>query len=150
MDRAMVVTRDQPEFGCFPMTGTDAYLVLPLQSEDKLAGALMLAWNAARELNKTEEDLASSFGKALAATMREVEVLRERLRTARQENALLEKKLEERKFMERAKGLLQAHYNWKEENAYYHLRRLSRQQRIPMAVVSQRVIEMIGSKEQEV
>jgi hypothetical protein len=149
MERATVVKKEEPEFGCFPMMGTDAMLVLPLQSEDKLAGALMVAWKAARVLSDAETEMASGFGKALAATLREVEVLRDQLREAREENVILERKLAERKLIERAKGLLQAHNRWREEDAYDHLRRTSRQQRLPMALVAQRIIEMIRVKEEQ-
>jgi AmiR/NasT family two-component response regulator len=51
--------------------------------------------------------------------------------------------------VERAKGLLQVHYEWTEEDAYYHLRRTSRQQRTPMAVIAQMVIDVIAAKEAE-
>lgn len=69
------------------------------------------------------------------------------LHSLRRENQLLEKRLAERKIMERAKGLLQLHYGWTEEDAYYHLRRTSRQQRTPMSVIAQRVIEGVDAKE---
>jgi len=41
--------------------------------------------------------------------------------------------LEDRKLVERAKGLLQTRYQWTEERAYFHIRRLSRQKRVPDA-----------------
>ncbi len=75
--------------------------------------------------------------------------LREKLRSARQENSLLERRLAERKLVERAKGLLQAHYGWTEEDAYYHIRRTSRQQRTPMALIAQRIIDLSAAKEVE-
>ena len=43
--------------------------------------------------------------------------------------------------MERAKGLLQTRYQWTEERAYFHIRRLSRQKRAPMRSVAAQVIE---------
>ena len=43
--------------------------------------------------------------------------------------------------MERAKGLLQIRYQWAEERAYFHIRRLSRQKRVPMRIVAAQVIE---------
>jgi AmiR/NasT family two-component response regulator len=53
----------------------------------------------------------------------------------------IKQQLEDRKLMERAKGLLQTRYRWTEERAYYHIRRLSRQQRTPKRIVAAHVIE---------
>jgi hypothetical protein len=50
-------------------------------------------------------------------------------------------KLADRKRLERAKGLLQAHFQWTEEEAYLRLRRLSRRCRTPLSEISQLVIE---------
>ena len=66
---------------------------------------------------------------------RELESLRERLRSARRQNTVLEKRLADRKVVERAKGLLQIQYGWTED-AYYYIRRTSRQQRTPMTIPS--------------
>jgi hypothetical protein len=52
--------------------------------------------------------------------------------------------LEDRKLLERAKGLLQARQGWTEERAYFHIRRLSRSQRLPMREVASRVIATAG------
>ncbi len=53
----------------------------------------------------------------------------------------LSRKLADRKLLDRAKGLLQARHQWTEEEAYLHLRRTSRQRRIPMRDVAQEVIQ---------
>jgi GAF domain-containing protein len=67
--------------------------------------------------------------------------LREELeRTARQ--------LADRKLLDRAKGLLQGSLGWSEEEAYLHIRRLSRQQRTPMREIARQVIEA-GSQRSE-
>jgi signal transduction protein with GAF and PtsI domain len=54
-------------------------------------------------------------------------------RTARQ--------LADRKLLARAKGLLQESLGWTEEEAYLNIRRLSRQQRIPMREIARQVID---------
>ena len=54
----------------------------------------------------------------------------------------LSRKLSDRKLLDRAKGLLQANFQWTEEQAYLHLRRSSRQRRIPMRDIAQEVIEL--------
>ena len=58
---------------------------------------------------------------------------------------LLSRKLADRKLLDRAKGLLQASYQWTEEEAYLHLRRTSRQRRTPMRDVAQEIIDLAGS-----
>ena len=60
--------------------------------------------------------------------------LRERLEKAAQD-------LADRKILERAKGLLQARFQWTEEEAYLRIRRLSRRCRTPMRDIAQLVIE---------
>jgi ANTAR domain len=60
--------------------------------------------------------------------------LRDRLERAAQD-------LADRKLLERAKGLLQAHFQWTEEDAYLRIFRLSRRCRTPMRNIAQLVIE---------
>lgn len=108
-------------------------LVVPLRT-----GVLTLAREANSDYSPADLEIAHRIGGAID----EVNELRERLCVLRQENLILEKRLMERKLVERAKGLLQLRFSWTEEEAYYHLRRTSRQQRIPMAAVAQRVMEI--------
>jgi hypothetical protein len=49
--------------------------------------------------------------------------------------------LEERKLLDRAKGLVQSELGWTEEQAYLHIRRLSRNQRTPMREIAKRLIQ---------
>jgi hypothetical protein len=49
--------------------------------------------------------------------------------------------LADRKVLDRAKGLLQLRFGWSEEQAYFHLRRSSRQRRIPMRQIALEAIE---------
>lgn len=43
--------------------------------------------------------------------------------------------------LERAKGLIQAQFEWSEEQAYLHLRNLSRRRRTPLREIATEVIE---------
>lgn len=52
-----------------------------------------------------------------------------------------EQKLADHKVLARAKGLLQANLGWTEEEAYLHIRRLSRQNGIPMREIAREVIQ---------
>jgi two-component system, response regulator PdtaR len=56
----------------------------------------------------------------------------------------IKQRLEDRKLLDRAKGLLQTRYQWTEERAYYHIRRLSRQQRAPKRNIAAQVIAAEG------
>jgi hypothetical protein len=59
----------------------------------------------------------------------------------RQDLARIKQKLDDRILIERSKGLLQSDYGWTEEHAYLHLRRTSRQRRIPMREIAREVID---------
>jgi hypothetical protein len=52
----------------------------------------------------------------------------------------LTQQLADRKVIERAKGLLQSDAALSEEEAYFHLRRLSRQRRMPMREIASEII----------
>lgn len=58
----------------------------------------------------------------------------------RAELRVVTRRLAGRKLVERAKGLLQANRGITEMDAYEHLRRLSRQQRAPLAVIAEQVV----------
>jgi two-component system, response regulator PdtaR len=73
--------------------------------------------------------LAVSQGRALAA----------RVSLLEREKGELERRLEERKLVERAKGLLQQE-GATEESAYLQIRRTSRQRRVTMAVTAKEII----------
>jgi hypothetical protein len=156
LPQAGVLSAGDAQFSSFPETvvsGISSLVVFPLRTETKLAGLVTLARHDSRTYGSAEIEPAGKLGDALVAAMiefdrrREVELLREQLRSARQEITLLEQRLAERKLVERAKGLLQVHYGWKEEDAYYHIRRTSRQQRTPMAVIAQRIIDVTAAQE---
>jgi GAF domain-containing protein len=56
----------------------------------------------------------------------------------------LSRKLADRKLFDRAKGLLQTSFQWTEEQAYLHLRRTSRQRRLPMRDIAREIIDTAG------
>jgi GAF domain-containing protein len=53
----------------------------------------------------------------------------------------LTRQLADRGIVERAKGLIQAHLGWTEEQAYYCIRNLSRRRRMPMRDIALEVID---------
>jgi AmiR/NasT family two-component response regulator len=56
----------------------------------------------------------------------------------------LSRKLADRKLLDRAKGLLQARYQWTEEQAYLYIRLTSRQRRTPMRDIARDLIQVAG------
>ena len=58
----------------------------------------------------------------------------------------LTRQLADRKLVERAKGLIQARFNWTEEQAYYCLRNLSRRRRTAMRDVALELIHTSASQ----
>jgi hypothetical protein len=52
----------------------------------------------------------------------------------------LNQRLADRKLLERAKGLLQTRFQWSEEQAYLHLRNISRRRRTPLRHIAAEVI----------
>lgn len=106
---------------------------IPVLEEGKLSGIANFCQRQAGEYGVGEiaflAGLSLPLGSILAKTRLESEL------------ADLNRKLADRKLFDRAKGILQARFGWTEEEAYYHLRRTSRQSRAPMRSVAQHVIQ---------
>lgn len=62
------------------------------------------------------------------------------VRKLRRELHVVSDRLGRRKLVERAKGMLQARHGWSEQQAYEHLRKLSRQRRKSMADTAQEIL----------
>ncbi len=124
-------------------------LVAPLCNEDRLLGL----FTAGRIGNETFDDaalervgaLAHALGSAFTSdALRTTVRLRDSAVAVAQERITeLERKLEERKLVERAKGILQQQ-GATEEDAFLTIRRTSRQRRVVMAEVAR---EIIAAKE---
>ena len=154
----VLLTPGDPKYNLFPeilAIHLSGLLIFPLREEKEIAGVLTLSRRARRNLSDAEIAIVPKLASALSEAMKdfdqrqEVEQLCERLRSARHENAILERRLVERKLVERAKGLLQVQFGWTEEEAYYHLRRTSRQHRMPMASIAQRIIDVSTTPDTE-
>ena len=57
-----------------------------------------------------------------------------------EETVVIKRQLEDRKIVERAKGILQQKYNTTEEDAYFRLRNQSRRLRRPMRELAEAII----------
>jgi len=64
------------------------------------------------------------------------------VRRLRRDLGVVSERLGRRKIVERAKGLLQTRHGWTEQQAYEHLRKLSRQRRKTMAETAEDLLRM--------
>jgi GAF domain-containing protein len=120
-------------------------LVAPLFHGDKLSGLLTVGRLGDAAFDGAEVDLLTALAHAAEAVVNtRLAVSRGRTLAARvslleREKDELERRLEERKVVERAKGLLQKE-GATEESAYLQIRRISRQRRVTMAVTAKEII----------
>lgn len=110
----------------------EAFLAAPLVSGGHLVGVINLQNRMPYQYTKREVSLIATIGFLVGA-----EVERARLES---ENLQLSDRLETRKLVERAKGILQRELKISEEDAYLTLQRESRQRRKLMKEVAEAVI----------
>lgn len=119
-----------PEFRTHGFPGV---VSIPLQDAGDVVGVANFCRTRPVALPPRELSFLLSLSLPLGALLNG-EALRERLeRTTRL--------LADRKVLARAKGLLQANLGWTEEEAYLHMRRLSRKSRTPMRDIARELIE---------
>lgn len=115
-----------------PEDSFEAFLSAPILAGDETLGVMNIQHRAAREHSPLEVKAAASLSLLLAAAL-----MRDRWE-ARCKAA--EQSLEERKLVERAKGILQQELGLSEEQAYQRLKQESRRNRRPMAAVAQALL----------
>jgi GAF domain-containing protein len=121
-------------------------LLVPLRWGDGLAGLLTAGRRGAQRFDAGEVESLVALGRTLAAGLHNdqldghVRQLSRELEEFRAKAAELERKLEERKLVERAKGLLQVQ-GLTEEAAYLQIRLVSRRRRVTMAETAREIIE---------
>jgi uroporphyrinogen-III synthase len=134
----VVVSRgayEDPRFKVFnelPEDRYEAFLSVPLVSGGRLVGVINLQNRASHLYSTGEIGLIATLGFLVGA-----EVERARLES---ENLALVDRLEARKIVERAKGILQRDLRLNEEDAYLTLQRESRQRRKSMKEVAEAII----------
>jgi uroporphyrinogen-III synthase len=124
-----------PRFKLFaelPEDRFEAFLSVPLVSQGRLVGVINLQNREACVYSDREIGLISTLGFLVGA-----EIGRARLES---ENSELTTRLEVRKVVERAKGILQQDMRLSEEAAYQMLRRESQQRRKSMKDVAEAII----------
>jgi uroporphyrinogen-III synthase len=126
---------EDPRFKLFnelPEDRYEAFLSVPLVSGGRLVGVINVQSRAPHTYTQREISLVSAIGFLVGA-----EVERARLET---ENSELSGKLEARKLVERAKGILQRDLKISETEAYRILQRESQQRRKLMKDIAESVI----------
>ena len=124
-----------PRFKRFPDLPEDsfeAFLSVPILCRSKLVGVINLQHRRPYQHTANEIRLITSIGHLVGA-----ELERARLET---ENAQLSDRLESRKQVERAKGVLQRDFGLDEESAYKAMQRESRQRRKSMREIAEAII----------
>lgn len=124
-----------PRFQCFSELWEDnfqAFLSVPVLSRNTLVGVINLQHQRPHIHNKREIKLVATIGFLVGAA---IEMAR-----LENQNVTLSEKLETRKIIERAKGILQRDLGVSEEQAYLALQRESRQKRKPMKEIADAIV----------
>jgi uroporphyrinogen-III synthase len=133
---AVAVNASQdPRFQLFkdlPEDRFEAFLSVPVLCRGRIVGVINLQNREPHEYSEREIMLISTIGFLVGA---EIEMAR-----LESENLHLSEKLETRKLVERAKGILQRELKITEEEAYLTIQRQSRQRRKSMKEVSEAIV----------
>lgn len=119
-------------FKDLPEDRFEAFLSVPLLSRDKLVGVINVQHKKPHEHTQREIQLMSTIGFLVGA---EIEMARLEM-----ESAELSDRLETRKVVDRAKGILQRDLKIDEESAYAALRKQSRQKRRSMRELAEAIV----------
>jgi uroporphyrinogen-III synthase len=119
-------------FSDLPEDRFESFLSVPMVSGGRLLGVVNVQSRAAHDYSPREISLTATVGFMIGA-----EVERARLEN---ENAMLFARLENRKVVERAKGILQREMNISEEEAYRKMQRESQARRKSMKDIAEAVL----------
>jgi uroporphyrinogen-III synthase len=126
---------DDPRFKTFnelPEDRYEAFLSVPVLSRSKLVGVINLQHRRPHDHSQREIQLISTIGFLVGA---EIETARLEI-----ENSQLSERLETRKVLDRAKGILQRDLGLTEEEAYLTIQRQSRQRRKSKKEIAEAII----------
>src|SRR6187431_1012130 len=124
-----------PRFQTFnelPEDRYEAFLSVPVLSRSKLVGVINLQHRQPHEYSRSDIQLISTIGFLVGA---EIETARLEV-----ENTQLSERLETRKIVDRAKGILQRDLGLTEEEAYLTIQRQSRQRRKSKKEISEAIV----------
>ena len=124
-----------PRFQTFhelPEDRYEAFLSVPVLSRGKLVGVINLQHSQPHDYSRQDIQLISTIGFLVGA---EIEMAR-----LESENSQLSERLETRKVVERAKGILQRDLGITEEEAYLTIQRQSRQRRMSKKQIAEAIV----------
>jgi len=110
----------------------EAFLSVPILCRGRVVGVINLQHRQPHHHTEREIRLITTIGYLVGAELELARIETEKAEMLRQ--------LENRKLMERAKGILQKQLAVDEENAYLTLQKLSRQKRKPMREIAEAII----------
>ena len=114
------------------------------------SGTVVGLMNVCRSRPASLQGSALSFLLTLSAPASVLVVEGAARASLRREVDKLNRQLADRKLLERAKGLIQARFQWSEEQAYLHLRNLSRRRRTPLREIALEAIDRLQTTERAV
>ena len=126
---------EDPRFQTFnelPEDRYEAFLSVPVVSRGKLVGVINLQHSRPHEHSRREIQVISTIGFLVGA---EIEMARLEV-----ENTQLSERLETRKIVDRAKGILQRDLSITEEEAYLTIQRQSRQRRKTKKEIAEAIV----------
>lgn len=126
---------EDPRFQTFnelPEDRYEAFLSVPVVSRGKLVGVINLQHSRPHEHSRREIQVISTIGFLVGA---EIEMARLEV-----ENTQLSERLETRKIVDRAKGILQRDLGITEEEAYLTIQRQSRQRRKTKKEIAEAIV----------
>jgi len=107
---------------------------------ETIPAGVFLAARRARNWTEAEHSILQTWKPILAAPIA-CSILHREWKKAVDDRDEIRRKLAERKLLERAKGVMQARLGISEEKAYFELRRIARQSRVPLAQVAAGIVE---------
>jgi two-component system, response regulator PdtaR len=117
----------------------EAFLSVPIVSGGEVIGVINVHHRDARDHSPDEIALLVFVGEQMGGAVSK-SLLAEQKARLEEEAASAKRQLEDRKVVERAKGILQRKFNTTEEDAYFRLRNQSRRLRRPMRELAEAII----------
>jgi signal transduction protein with GAF and PtsI domain len=117
----------------------EAFLSVPIVAGGEVIGVINVHHRESHEHRPEEIALVVFVGEQMGGVVSRSLLEEEKARLV-EETAVIKRQLEDRKVVERAKGILQQKYNTTEEDAYFRLRNQSRRLRRPMRELAEAII----------
>lgn len=117
----------------------EAFLSVPIIAGGEVIGVINVHHRESRDHSPDEIALLVFIGEQMGGAVSKSLLIEAKARLE-EEAASVKRQLEDRKVVERAKGILQQKYNTTEEDAYFRLRNQSRRLRRPMRELAEAII----------